>query len=611
MTIGIAGALLGLGTYSFLYDIETSEDNYFTAGEIDLQIDCDSYYFRDWPEPKLMDEIHFDLTDLTIEKFFEWDDLKPGDHGEATISFHVFDNDAWGWIHFFDVYDYENGLTEPEMEVDATGGAEEGELSKNIYTFMWLDEGRIPGWQGPEADEWEGNNEFDVWECDIGVTCNEPIIIGTPYQEDVTMYDMHELDCCWTGPWYIEGCNTVYIGWYWWIPHDVGNIIQSDSFEFGVEFFVEQYRNNPNPEPPGIPCDEPPPEDADISILKEADNDKPEINDPVVYTITVENHGPADATDVTVSDLLPADLLYVTHSADKGTYDHNTGIWNIGNLAYGEVVQLTITAEVIGTGGGGDIEFTQLAMVLDGSGSIESGDWIIMKDGLAYAIRNCIPDTDKVELTVIQFSGLCAQVELPPTVITAGNKNDIATIIENMDQGGSFTPMAAGLSLAADQLYNSVNHSPDDKQVINIVTDGAPNVTSDPGEYCGNYDLSQGKPTAVAARNYLIDLLKMTSDQDEFDAEAVGGGAEAEWLRSDIVWPETNPAGGGNYAPPFNPGWVWELTDYEEFANSICQKFQVLFGNIKNCAEIIDSSPTDPNSGNDVSCYTIYPQPGE
>jgi hypothetical protein len=202
-----------------------------------------------------MDEIHFDLTDLTVEKFFAWDDLKPGDHGEATISFHVYNNDAWGWLHFMDVHDNDNGLTEPEEEAgDVTGGDDEGELSQYIYTFMWLDEGMIPGWQGPRADEWEGNNEFDVRECDTGLTCSEPIIIGTPYQEEVTMYDMHALDCCWTGPWYIEGSNTVYIGWYWWIPDDVGNKIQSDSFEFGVEFYVEQYRNNPNPVPPGIPC---------------------------------------------------------------------------------------------------------------------------------------------------------------------------------------------------------------------------------------------------------------------------------------------------------------------------------------------------------------------
>ena len=59
---------------------------------------------------------------------------------------------------------------------------------------------------------------------------------------------------------------------------------------------------------------------------------------------------------------------------------------------------------------------TQLAMILDGSGSISSSDFNIMKEGLARSIENAsiFPHDGNVELTVIQFGGTKAQKELGP-----------------------------------------------------------------------------------------------------------------------------------------------------------------------------------------------------
>ena len=61
----------------------------------------------------------------------------------------------------------------------------------------------------------------------------------------------------------------------------------------------------------------------------------------------------------------------------------------------------------------------QLAMILDGSGSINSTEWAIMIDGLAAAVENpdCVPQDGSVELTVIQFSTI-ARLEVGPVVIT-------------------------------------------------------------------------------------------------------------------------------------------------------------------------------------------------
>ena len=80
---------------------------------------------------------------------------------------------------------------------------------------------------------------------------------------------------------------------------------------------------------------------SDLAINKTVNNNKPKVNDKIVYTITVTNNGPDNATGVFVKDLLPKGLKFV--SAD-GIYNPTTGIWTIGDLNNGETVVLNIIA---------------------------------------------------------------------------------------------------------------------------------------------------------------------------------------------------------------------------------------------------------------------------
>jgi LPXTG-site transpeptidase (sortase) family protein len=88
---------------------------------------------------------------------------------------------------------------------------------------------------------------------------------------------------------------------------------------------------------------------ADLAITKTVDNPSPIFGEDVVFTITVTNNGPSDATGVVVDDLLPAGLDYVSDNGG-GAYDSNTGIWTIGNLNSGGSVSLEITATVTQVG---------------------------------------------------------------------------------------------------------------------------------------------------------------------------------------------------------------------------------------------------------------------
>ena len=64
-------------------------------------------------------------------------DVKPGDFGELTLSFHLCDNAGYVWLQAGNVTESENGLTEPEAAVDDS--PEDPELAENIQTVWWYD----------------------------------------------------------------------------------------------------------------------------------------------------------------------------------------------------------------------------------------------------------------------------------------------------------------------------------------------------------------------------------------------------------------------------------------------------------------------------------------
>ena len=82
----------------------------------------------------------------------------------------------------------------------------------------------------------------------------------------------------------------------------------------------------------------------DLAINKTSDKVTYKYLDNVIYTIVVTNHGSDDSFNVTVRDMLPNTLRFISAS---GNYDPVTGIWFIGHLAKGQSATLTITAQAI------------------------------------------------------------------------------------------------------------------------------------------------------------------------------------------------------------------------------------------------------------------------
>jgi uncharacterized repeat protein (TIGR01451 family) len=90
---------------------------------------------------------------------------------------------------------------------------------------------------------------------------------------------------------------------------------------------------------------------ADLVVDKTVDNPTPNEGDTIVYTIIITNDGPSDATGVTLTDLLPVGVTYVSDNSG-GAYDGAMGVWTVGSIAVGDIAVLEITATVdAGTAG--------------------------------------------------------------------------------------------------------------------------------------------------------------------------------------------------------------------------------------------------------------------
>jgi PKD repeat protein len=205
--------------------------------------------------------------------------------------------------------------------------------------------------------------------------------------------------------------------------------------------------------------------------------------------------------------------------------------------------------------------FTQLAMLIDASGSIGSTDFTTMTEGIAAAVEDgsVFPHDGSVELTIVKFSNSANLEVNSPVIVDQSNYQTIANAIRTISYVGGGTAMSSAFSLATTTLFNSPNFDPNDRQVINIVTDGEPNSES----------------ATITARNSMISTLGMDVDpKDEIDAEAIGTFIDSSWLRDNIVWPQP-----GVIAPPYIPGygWVRVVTNFEEFSETIGEKFELIF----------------------------------
>ncbi|MEX0622166.1 MAG: TasA family protein [Candidatus Woykebacteria bacterium] len=259
ITLVAAGALLVGATIAFFTDQETSQDNVFAAGSLDLKVDYDCYYNKiadDDPNCP-WDDSSWEETDLGPQhKFFNFNDIKPGDFGEGTISLHVYNNDAWGRLVISDVQDLENTYLQAELDA-GDAGVPDGELRENLGFRIWLDQGQTVGFQGTE-DEGEGDNIWQQGDEPVLVTQGTVDLGGETHNIWQGLSAVYVAESCTTvdgnaggdcpgiaQDGRLVGSVTYYFGIDWELPDTVGNEVQTDSLSADMTFEVVQHRNNP------------------------------------------------------------------------------------------------------------------------------------------------------------------------------------------------------------------------------------------------------------------------------------------------------------------------------------------------------------------------------
>ncbi|QNP74703.1 DUF11 domain-containing protein [Streptomyces roseirectus] len=87
---------------------------------------------------------------------------------------------------------------------------------------------------------------------------------------------------------------------------------------------------------------------SDLTVGKTANPTDVGYGRTTVFTVTVTNNGPSDATNVQVTDQLPSGLTYVSDDSN-GAYDAGTGVWTAGTVPNGQSATLHITARMTST----------------------------------------------------------------------------------------------------------------------------------------------------------------------------------------------------------------------------------------------------------------------
>ncbi|MCL6296714.1 gliding motility-associated C-terminal domain-containing protein, partial [Jejuia spongiicola] len=207
---------------------------------------------------------------------------------------------------------------------------------------------------------------------------------------------------------------------------DNGEYVNCAEITAANEIDIDSTPANGEPTEDDFNCASVPPLQAvDLGVVKTvvANNLTPMVDTEVSFEIRLTNHGPIDATEVLITDLLPNGYSFLNYSSTKGTYDYTTGIWNVGSIINGETEILIIDAIV--NESGNYLNCVTITSLHQEDTGIENNTSCIATEPVAVVDIELTKDVD--ELMPVAESNVVFTIEL------TNSGPSVATGVEVMD----------------------------------------------------------------------------------------------------------------------------------------------------------------------------------
>ena len=196
----------------------------------------------------------------------------------------------------------------------------------------------------------------------------------------------------------------------------------------------------------------------------------------------------------------------------------------------------------------------QLGFILDRSGSIGSGNWTVIVNGLASAINTLVPVDSSYEITVVSFANGATTDVNRAVINSVATRSAVAAVVAAIPFTGGGTDLTAGLNSMTTAL-TSGSQTGVTASYVNLATDGVPNSTA----------------TAAAAAAAMV-----AAGIDNISVEGIGTGVNAAYLQGSICSPQPCDT-----TAPYNfpaQGFYIAVADAQGYASAIGNKVRIVTG---------------------------------
>ena len=277
---------------------------------------------------------------------------------------------------------------------------------------------------------------------------------------------------------------------------------------------------------------------ADLSVGLTVDNATPNVNDNVIFTLSVTNAGPNNATGVVVTLPLPGGLSFV--ASNSGSYNSTNGQWSVGNLNSSQTTSITVTAKV--TTSGAKVAAAEVTAVTQHDPDSTPGNGANAEDD--YSSATVTP----------QVADLSANVTVTNATPNVGNSITFTLTVLNSGPNAA-TNVTATVSLPAGLTFSSANPAASYNSGTGLWSIGTINSTA----------TATLQITTVVATSGTKTLSFEVAAADQYDSDSTpNNGAAEDDLANQSITPQVSDLSLGmtvdSAAPNLNQNITFTLT---------------------------------------------------